>query len=312
MAKYQVPTVGGLRKVIRPGSSTASSATTIQGLEGTTLTLAQLATLLANLQNTGGGNIGTGTEATIKLGPGLTGGGPLVGIVTIRLTQPVPVFSEDAVEPEQGPPGARGAQGIQGLQGLPGGGTVVIAADDFSGEEAICIPGPTGPQGIQGPQGVPGTGGSGGSTFIVIGDESGGDEWTAIPSTAAAAVATSNGFIRGAGWSSSSGAVPPASTTPIDIIIPYACTLKEVYITAQGGIGSCTVDVWKTPIGSFPPSGANDITGGVPPAIASSSTPYTNTTLTGWTVACAQNDVIRLTLAANTNFTVVEIQLRFQ
>ena len=76
--KFQVPTVGGIRKVIRPGS-TASSATTIAGLEGTTLTLAQLATLLANLTNTGGGNIGTGAEAAISVGPGLAGGGPLVG-----------------------------------------------------------------------------------------------------------------------------------------------------------------------------------------------------------------------------------------
>ena len=60
MAKFQVPTVGGIRKVIKPGA-TVSNATTIAGLEGTTLTLAQLSTLLANLvPNTGDGNIGTG------------------------------------------------------------------------------------------------------------------------------------------------------------------------------------------------------------------------------------------------------------
>jgi hypothetical protein len=117
-------------------------------------------------------------------------------------------------------------------------------------------------------------------------------------------------FIKGAGWSSSSGSVPVSAVTPVDIIIPYNCTLQEVYIATQGGTGSCTVDVWKTTFPG-PPTSGNDITGGTPPAI-SAGTSYSNTTLSGWTTTCNQGDIISLTLASNATFTVVEIQLRFQ
>jgi hypothetical protein len=116
--------------------------------------------------------------------------------------------------------------------------------------------------------------------------------------------------IEAAGWNSASGAVIVTNTVAQDILIPYACTLREVYILTQGGSGSCVVDVWKVAIGSFPPTGANDITGGNPPALVATSVPYTNTTLTGWTTSFAQNDVIRLTLASNTAFTSVKILLR--
>ena len=154
MAKYQVPTVGGIRKVIRPGS-TASSATTIDGLQGTTITLAQLATLLANLTNTGGGNIGTGAEAAISVGPGLAGGGPLVGVVNIRLTAPLGalgIVAEDGADGDQGPPGPQGppgAAGVRGALGPPG--------DDGSDGDL----GPPGPPGPAGPAGAMGTGSPG-------------------------------------------------------------------------------------------------------------------------------------------------------
>ena len=154
MAKFQVPTVGGIRKVIRPGS-TASSATTIDGLQGTTITLAQLATLLANLTNTGGGNIGTGAEAAISVGPGLAGGGPLVGVVNIRLTAPLGalgIVAEDGADGDQGPPGPigpPGAAGVPGALGPPG--------DDGSDGDL----GPPGPPGPIGPPGAMGTGSPG-------------------------------------------------------------------------------------------------------------------------------------------------------
>jgi hypothetical protein len=118
-------------------------------------------------------------------------------------------------------------------------------------------------------------------------------------------------FVESAGWNSTSGAVQLSLTVPIDLLIPYTCTLKEVYILTQGGSGSCTVDIWKTPIGSYPPTSANDITGGIPPAI-SSGTVYTNSTLTGWTTSFSQNDCLRLTLAANSTFTSVKLVLRMQ
>lgn len=116
-------------------------------------------------------------------------------------------------------------------------------------------------------------------------------------------------FTKGATWVASTGPVT-LPTNDVDVLIPYACTLKEVTILGDGSTGSCTVGVWKRALGSFPPTSAQDITGGVPPAIAAALS-YDNTTLSGWTVACAANDVIRFHLSASTTFTRVTITLRF-
>jgi hypothetical protein len=114
---------------------------------------------------------------------------------------------------------------------------------------------------------------------------------------------------KGAGWNSSSGAISTSVvSTTVDVLIPYACTLKEVDIITSGGTGSCTVDVWKAASLAVPASG-NDITGGVPPAI-SSGTVYQNTTLSGWTTAFAQNDRVRFTLVSTSIFTEIVIVLR--
>lgn len=114
--------------------------------------------------------------------------------------------------------------------------------------------------------------------------------------------------IQSAGWNSPTGALLTSLAVPQDLIIPYACTLREVYILTQGGVGSCTVGIGKCAIGGFPSFA--DITGGTPPAIASSSTAYDNSTLTGWTKAFAANDVLRLSLTAVSNFTSVKALLR--
>lgn len=116
------------------------------------------------------------------------------------------------------------------------------------------------------------------------------------------------GFTKQAGWNAVGAAVVPASTVAIDVLIPYACTLKQVYIMTQGGTGSCTVTC-KT--AAFPTTPSTDITGGTPPAIAS-ATSYSNSTLSGWTTAFAQGDLIRFQLTANTTFTSVTIYIRAQ
>jgi hypothetical protein len=119
-------------------------------------------------------------------------------------------------------------------------------------------------------------------------------------------------FIESAGWNSVTLAVPPTLTVPQDIIIPYGCTLQQVYITTQGAngtsvTGSCTVTLATA---AFPAVPTTDITGGVPPAIVSASS-YSNTALTGWTKTFAQGSVIRATLTANAGFFSVKIYLRF-
>jgi hypothetical protein len=115
------------------------------------------------------------------------------------------------------------------------------------------------------------------------------------------------------GWNSTSALVV-ANTVPQDIVIPFACTLRQVIILTQGPggssvAGSCTVAMSHSSFASFPGS-LVDMTGGAPPAISSSASPYSNTTFAGWTVTTfAQNDVIRLTLSASSAFASVKLIL---
>ncbi len=149
MSKFQVPTVGGIRKVIRTTDNTSAVLTTISEA------IAQLAALVVQLQNpanTGGGNIGTGNEASIQLGPGLSGGGVLVGNVPINLTIPSALIAEDGID---GDPGMQGIQGPQGKQGIPG--QPWFTEDGADGDNGI--------QGIRGIQGAIGVAGIPGVFF---------------------------------------------------------------------------------------------------------------------------------------------------
>ena len=115
-------------------------------------------------------------------------------------------------------------------------------------------------------------------------------------------------------WNSTSGAVQTALTVAQDILIPFACTLQEVDVLTQGPVGSCTVTILRGAASagaiSFPP--ATDITNGHNVACAAASVQILTATLTsqGWTTSFGQNDVLRLTLTANTSFTSVKVILR--
>lgn len=207
MRKIQLPAIGGIRKVIK-GDAAATPATTITGLEGT-VTLAQLAALITQMQaqqaNNGGGNIGDGTEAVLVVGPGLSGGGPMLGKVPLRLTAPIPWGLDDGGgggDGDPGPPGLPGKAGANGATGGVGpvGPAVFMSAEDGQdGQDAIPgnrgatgLPGTNGttggqgpigpvffpedgedgdwgPPGMQGPQGAAGSGG-GSSLFNVTPD----------------------------------------------------------------------------------------------------------------------------------------------
>lgn len=147
MSKNQVPTVGGIRKVIRLQDNSATLTTIAEA----TAQLAALVTQLQQLVNTGGGNIGTGNEASISLGPGLSGGGTLVGNVPINLVQPPALIAEDGID---GDPGMQGIPGPRGLPGLPG--ATWFAEDGADGDIGIGLPGTTGTIGSQGIQGAAG------------------------------------------------------------------------------------------------------------------------------------------------------------
>lgn len=182
MAKFQVPTVGGIRKVIK--TTTPATGTTIEGLN--TVTLAQLAALISQIQaqqeNNGGGNIGDGTEATLVPGPGLSGGGPMIGNVPIRLTAPIPWGLDDGgggSDGDPGPPGAPGRAGSNGATGAQGplGPAVFMAAEDGQdGQDAIpSIRGPSGANGTNGTNGAAGPTGPPGPILFLADDGQDGD-----------------------------------------------------------------------------------------------------------------------------------------
>jgi hypothetical protein len=170
MKKVQVPVMGGFRKVIYPGAG-QSVGTTIAEVGSGVITLAQLAAAINNiLTGTGTTTTGSAQAANLVVGPGLAGGGTLVGNVPLRLTAPIPWFgdAEQGDEGERGPPGIQGPRGLQGIPGqflMPEDGQ----DGDWGPPGAAGAVGATGPQGPQGPQGPAGTGtGSGGTGTLMM------------------------------------------------------------------------------------------------------------------------------------------------
>ena len=174
MKKTQLPVIGGIRKVILPGSNTAVG-TTIAELGSNTITLNQLAALISQIQaqqqNTGGGNIGNGAEAFLAVGPGLAGGGPLLGTVPLRLTAPIPAFIFDdgggGGDGDPGPPGQPGRAGANGATGSVGalGPAIFMSAEDGMDGD-VGPPGLPGLPGIEGTSGPPGAAGPPGTTLV--------------------------------------------------------------------------------------------------------------------------------------------------
>jgi hypothetical protein len=161
MTKFQVPTIGGIRKVIKQDAAT-SPGTTIAEVGSGTISLSQLAQYITQLQTAQQNNTqGAGDDIYIVVGPGLAGGGS-VGVVPIRLTAPIPYFGgEDGADGADGPPGAAGPKGATGNAGATGPAGVGVMGppgdDGADGED-----GRPGPQGNQGPQGLQGSTGPAG------------------------------------------------------------------------------------------------------------------------------------------------------
>ena len=139
--------------------------TTIAEVGSGTISLAQLTQIISQIQaqqtNTGGGNIGKGDEGTLIPGPGLAGGGVLVGNVPIRLIAPIPWFDDagGGGDGDPGPPGQRGVNGLNGATGGigPTGPAAFMAADE--GQDGDFVPGSMGPAGAAGAPGTPGIAG---------------------------------------------------------------------------------------------------------------------------------------------------------
>lgn len=117
------------------------------------------------------------------------------------------------------------------------------------------------------------------------------------------------GVTREASWTNALGAI----SIPINSVIRLCGAerkIKEVIVLTQGGPGSCTVKIWKANLSNhYPPVAGDDITGGTNVVLSSAST-YQNSTLSGWNVDLAKDDVFLFTLSASATFTNVTISLR--
>jgi len=111
-------------------------------------------------------------------------------------------------------------------------------------------------------------------------------------------------------WVSSSGPLT-VGVNDIPIYFLRARTLVGVSVVTLGGVGSCQLDVYKLPIGSYPPSSANSICASAKPVISAART-YVDLTLTGWTKSFAAGDVAVLHVDATSTFTLIAIKLHFR
>lgn len=130
----------------------------------------------------------------------------------------------------------------------------------------------------------------------------------AAASHVTASTSSSAVFQKGAGWMNSTVITTP--TFDFDITLPRNCTLAEVTILTKGGAGGCTIDIWKSTFGSYPPVLGGTICGGSPPAIAA-GVKYDNSTLAGWTTTFLAGDILLFHLSGVTVFTQIEITLKF-
>lgn len=91
--------------------------------------------------------------------------------------------------------------------------------------------------------------------------------------------------------------------------VPRKSVIKGVSLLTQGSIvGSCQVDIWKTPFGSYPPNVGNTIVAADPPKIVTGQT-YSDTALTGWTTALAAGDTLFFVLSSSSLFTMISLFL---
>jgi hypothetical protein len=166
--------------ITTPGAVTPG--TTIAEFGSGTVTLAQLRQALGVIPskpNTQGG--GGAGSATIVVGQGLTGGGPVLGNIPINLTVPIPWLMGDdgGGDGDPGPPGISGAQGPQGPTGSSGGpvgpaGPAIFLAAEDGVDGTDGVPGLVGPQGLTGTTGFPGI-------AIFLAAEDGQDGMDAVP-----------------------------------------------------------------------------------------------------------------------------------
>ena len=92
------------------------------------------------------------------------------------------------------------------------------------------------------------------------------------------------------------------------IEVPFAMTLSSVTATADVS-GSIVVDLWKDTYANYPPTNADSICSSSPITIAT-ATKSQDTSLTGWTKAWSQGDIILPNVDSCTTITKVSLSFK--
>jgi len=90
--------------------------------------------------------------------------------------------------------------------------------------------------------------------------------------------------------------------------IPFACTITQVTTLADQS-GSIVVDIWKDTYANFPPTDADSITASAPPTLSSAQKAQ-DSTLTDWTTAITEGDILAFNVDSITTCERVTISLR--
>jgi len=115
----------------------------------------------------------------------------------------------------------------------------------------------------------------------------------------------------GAAWSNIIFGSPlQTPTNPVPRLVSGTYNIQECVVLTEGGVGSCVISLWKANLSAhYPPNVGDDITGGHNIAIAG-GTFLRDSTLAGWTLGLAQDDVLLFSLQSVATFSYIAIQLR--
>jgi len=100
-----------------------------------------------------------------------------------------------------------------------------------------------------------------------------------------------------------------AITTGIwgDIRVPFAGTITGVTILADQA-ATAAIDIWVDSYANFPPTNADSITAAAPPSLTAAAK-NEDTTLTGWTTALSEGDILRFNVDSNDVATRITLSL---
>lgn len=96
----------------------------------------------------------------------------------------------------------------------------------------------------------------------------------------------------------------------VDLELPFAGLIREVRLLADATV-NVVLDLWKSSYASFPPTVADSICGGSKPTLAA-AVKYQNTTLSGWTTAFNEGDIIRVNVDSASVATRLLLGLRLE